>query len=176
MKKNSCFYFSSLLLLTPFASVGSFLTTNHNQKINKANAIVSSDDLQIQVNKNQTDKNKILVFATSTLDLLDKNPTIIWFCSKPTAIVFSKTESSLNEKIELQVIENTDVLIFAQFDTIFTSYELKLASVPSCDSDSLSNALVLYLSIGAGCLIAGFIAFTLINKRYENKLLNKKVK
>ena len=101
MKKNSCFYFSSLLLLTPFASVGSFLTTNHNQKINKVNAIVSSDDLQIQVNKNQTDKNKILVFATSTLDLLDKNPTIIWFCSKPTAIVFSKTESSLNEKIEI---------------------------------------------------------------------------
>ena len=168
MKKNSYFYFSSLLLLTPFVSVGSFLTTNHNQKINKANTIVSSDDLQIQVNKNQTDKNKILVFATSTLDLLDKNPTIIWFCSKPTAIVFSKTESSLNEKIELQVIENTDVLIFAQFDTIFTSYELKLASVPSCDSDSLSNALVLYLSIGAG-----FIVFTLINKRYENKLLNK---
>ncbi|MDD6145342.1 MAG: hypothetical protein PUB26_03555 [Mycoplasmataceae bacterium] len=40
----------------------------------------------------------------------------------------------------------------------------------------MSNALVLYLSIGAGCLIAGFIAFTLINKRYENKLLNKKVK
>ena len=93
MKKNSCFYFSSLLLLTPFVSVGSFLTINHKQKINKANAIVSSDDLQIQVNKNQTDKNKILVFATSTLDLLDKNPTIIWFCSKPTAIVFSKTES-----------------------------------------------------------------------------------
>ena len=171
MKKNSCFYFSSLLLLTPFASVGIFLTTNHNQKINKANTIVSSDDLQIQVNKNQTDKNKILVFATSTLDLLDKNPTIIWFCSKPTAIVFSKTESSLNEKVELQVIENTDVLIFAQFNTIFTSYELKLASVPSCDSDSLSSALVLYLSIGAG-----FIVFTLINKRYENKLLNKKVK
>ena len=66
-----------------------------------------------------------------------------------------------------------DVLIFAQFNTIFTSYELKLTSAPSCDSDSLSNALVLYLSIGAGCLIAGFIAFTLINKRYENKLLNK---
>ena len=84
--------------------------------------------------------------------------------------------TKLNEKIELEVIENTDVLIFAQFNTIFTSYELKLTSVPSCDSDSLSNALVLYLSIGAGCLIAGFIAFTLINKRYENKLLNKKVK
>ena len=32
----------------------------------------------------------------------------------------------LNEKIELEVIENTDVLIFAQFNTIFTSYELKL--------------------------------------------------
>ena len=84
--------------------------------------------------------------------------------------------TKLNETIELEVIENTDVLIFAQFNTIFTSYELKLASVPSCDSDSLSSALVLYLSIGAGCLIAGFIAFTLINKRYENKLLNKKVK
>ena len=82
--------------------------------------------------------------------------------------------TKLNETIELEVIENTDVLIFAQFNTIFTSYELKLASVPSCDSDSLSNALVLYLSIGAGCLIAGFIGFTLINKRYENKLLNKK--
>ena len=79
----------------------------------------------------------------------------------------------LNEKIELQVIENTDVLIFAQFNTIFTSYELKLTSVASCDSNSLSNALVLYLSIGAGCLIIGFIAFTLTNKRYENKLLNK---
>ena len=79
-------------------------------------------------------------------------------------------------KNELEIIENTDVLIFAQFNTIFISYELKLTSVPSCDSDSLSNALVLYLSIGAGCLIAGFIAFTLINKRYENKLLNKKVK
>ena len=38
----------------------------------------------------------------------------------------------------------------------------------SCDSDSLSNALVLYLSTGAGCLITGFIAFTLVNKRYEN--------
>ena len=81
--------------------------------------------------------------------------------------------TKLNEKIELEVIKNTDVLIFAQFNTIFTSYELKLTSVPSCDNDSLSNALVLYLSIGAGCLIAGFIAFTLINKRYENKLLNK---
>ena len=74
----------------------------------------------------------------------------------------------LNEKIELEVIENPDVLIFAQFNTIFASYELKLTSVPSCDSDSLSNALVLYLSIGAG-----FIAFAFINKRYENKLLNK---
>ena len=81
--------------------------------------------------------------------------------------------TKLNETIELEVIENTNVLIFAQFNSIFTSYELKLTSVPSCDSDSLSNALVLYLSIGAGCLIAGFIAFTLINKRYENKLLNK---
>ena len=67
-------------------------------------------------------------------------------------------------------------IIFSQFNTIFTSYELKLTSVPSYNSDSLSNALVLYLSIGAGCLIAGFIAFALINKRYENKLLNKKVK
>ena len=75
--------------------------------------------------------------------------------------------TKLNEKIELEVIENTDVLIFAQFNTIFASYELKLASVPSCDGDSLSNALVLYLSIGAG-----FIVFTLINKRYENKLKN----
>ena len=84
--------------------------------------------------------------------------------------------TKLNEKIELKVIENTDVLFFAKFNTIFTSYELKLTSVASCDSNSLSNALVLYLSIGAGCLIAGFIAFTLINKRYENKLLNKKVK
>ena len=45
----------------------------------------------------------------------------------------------LNEKIELEVIENIDVLIFTQFNTIFTSYELKLTSVPSCDSDSLSN-------------------------------------
>ena len=75
--------------------------------------------------------------------------------------------TKLNEKIELEVIENTDVLIFAQFNTIFTSYQLKPASDPSCDSDSLSNALVLYLSIGAG-----FIAFALINKRYENKLKN----
>ena len=81
--------------------------------------------------------------------------------------------TNLNEKIEFEVIQNTDVLIFAQFNNIFTSYELKLTLVPSCDSDSLSNALVLYLSIGTGCLIAGFIAFTLINKRYENKLLNK---
>ena len=32
----------------------------------------------------------------------------------------------LNEKIELEVIKNTGVLIFAQFNTIFTSYELKL--------------------------------------------------
>ena len=55
------------------------------------------------------------------------------------------------KKIELEVIENTNVLIFAQFNSIFTSYELKLTSVPSCDSDSLSNTLVLYLSIGAGC-------------------------
>ena len=75
--------------------------------------------------------------------------------------------TKLNEKIELEVIENTDVLIFAQFNTIFTSYELKLTSVFSCDSDSLSNALVLYLSIAAGCLI-----IALINKRYENKLKN----
>ena len=81
--------------------------------------------------------------------------------------------TKLNEKNELEIIKNTDVLIFTQFNTIFTSYELKLTSVPSCDNDSLSNALVLYLSIGAGCWIAGFIAFTLINKRYENKLLNK---
>ena len=76
--------------------------------------------------------------------------------------------TKLNEKIEFEVIENTDVLIFAQFNTIFTWYELKLTLVPSCDSDFLSNALVLYLSIGAGCLIIGFIAFTLIDKRYEN--------
>ena len=71
-------------------------------------------------------------------------------------------------KNELEVIENTNVLIFAQFNIGFTSYELKLTSVPSCDSDSLSNALVLYLSIGASCLITGFIAFALIDKRYEN--------
>ena len=51
-------------------------------------------------------------------------------------------------KNELEVIKNTDVLIFAQFNVGFTSYELKLTSVPSCGSDSLSNALVLYLSIG----------------------------
>ena len=70
-------------------------------------------------------------------------------------------------KNELEVIKNTDVLIFAQFNSIFTSYELKLTSAPSCDTDSLSNGLVLYLSIGAGCLIGGFIV--LINKRYENK-------
>ena len=76
--------------------------------------------------------------------------------------------TKLNETIELEVIENTDVLIFAQFNISFTSYELKLTSVPSCDSDSLSNALVLYLSIGASCLITGFIAFALIDKRYEN--------
>ena len=79
----------------------------------------------------------------------------------------------LNEKIELEVIKNTGVLIFAQFNTIFTSYELKLTLAPSCDTNSLSNALVLYLSIGTGCLITGFIVFALINKRYENKLLNK---
>ena len=76
--------------------------------------------------------------------------------------------TKLNEKIELEVIKNIDVLIFIQFNTIFTSYELKLASVFSFDSDSLSNPLVLYLSIGVD-----FIAFALINKRYENKLLNK---
>ena len=69
--------------------------------------------------------------------------------------------TKINEKIELEVIENTDVLIFAQFNTIFASYDLKLTLVPSCDSDSLSNALILYLPIGVGCLIA----FTLINKR-----------
>ena len=80
------------------------------------------------------------------------------------------TNNKTKWKNELEVIENTDVLIFAQFNTIFTSYKLKLTSVFSFDSDLLSNALVLYLSIGAGCLIAGFIAFTLINKRYENKL------
>ena len=77
------------------------------------------------------------------------------------------TTNKTKWKNELEVIENTDVLIFAQFNTIFTSYQLKPASHPSCDSDSLSNALVLYLSIGAG-----FIAFALINKRYENKLKN----
>ncbi|MDD6144893.1 MAG: hypothetical protein PUB26_01210, partial [Mycoplasmataceae bacterium] len=65
--------------------------------------------------------------------------------------------TKLNEKIELKVIENTDVLFFAKFNTIFTSYELKLTSVFSCYSHSLSNALVLYLSIRAGCLIAGFM-------------------
>ena len=81
------------------------------------------------------------------------------------------TNNKTKWKNELEVIENTDVLIFAQFNTIFTSYELKLTSVFSCDSDSLSNVLVLYLSIGAGCLIGGFIA--LIDRRYENKLLNK---
>ena len=86
------------------------------------------------------------------------------------------TTNKTKWKNELEIIENTDLLIFAQFNNIFTSYELKLTSVFSCYSDFLSNALVLYLSIGAGCLIAGFIAFTLINKRYENKLLNKKVK
>ncbi|MDD7685727.1 MAG: hypothetical protein PUI87_00920 [Mycoplasmataceae bacterium] len=37
--------------------------------------------------------------------------------------------TKLNKKIELEVIKNTDVLIFVQFNTIFTSYELKLASV-----------------------------------------------
>ena len=67
--------------------------------------------------------------------------------------------TKLNEKIELKVIENTDVLFFAKFNTIFTSYELKLTSVFSCYIHSLSNALVLYLSISAG-----FIGFTLINK------------
>ena len=77
------------------------------------------------------------------------------------------TTNKTKWKNELEVIENTDVLIFAQFNTIFASYELKLTSVFSCDSDSLSNVLVLYLSIGAG-----FIAFALINKRYENKLKN----
>ena len=81
------------------------------------------------------------------------------------------TNNKTKWKNELEVIENTDVLIFAQFNTIFTSYELKLTSVFSCDSDSLSNVLVLYLSIGAGCLIGGFIA--LIDRRYKNKLLNK---
>ena len=83
------------------------------------------------------------------------------------------TTNKIKWKNKLEIIKNIDVLIFIQFNTIFTSYELKLASVFSFDSDSLSNALVLYLSTGAGCLIAGFIAFALINKRYENKLLNK---
>ena len=78
------------------------------------------------------------------------------------------TTNKTKWKIEFKVIQNTDVLIFAQFNNIFTSYEVKLTSVFSCYSDFLSNALVLYLSIGAG-----FIVFTLINKRYENKLLNK---
>ena len=77
------------------------------------------------------------------------------------------TTNKTKWKNELEVIEKTDVLIFDQFNTIFTSYELKLTLAPSCDSNSLSNALVLYLSIGAG-----FIAFALINKRYENKLKN----
>ena len=78
------------------------------------------------------------------------------------------TTNKTKWKIEFKVIQNTDVLIFAQFNNIFTSYEVKLTSVFSCYSDFLSNALVLYLSIGAV-----FIVFTLINKRYENKLLNK---
>ena len=73
----------------------------------------------------------------------------------------------MNQKL----FKNTNVLFFAQFNTIFTSYELKLTSVPSCDSDSLSNALILYLPIGVGYLITGFIP--LIDKRYKNKLLNK---
>ena len=64
--------------------------------------------------------------------------------------------TKLNETIELEVIENTDVLIFAQFNTIFASCELKLTSVFSCYSDSLSNALVLYLSIGAGFIVFYF--------------------
>ena len=37
--------------------------------------------------------------------------------------------TKLNETIELEVIENTNVLIFAQFNIGFTSYELKLVSV-----------------------------------------------
>ena len=82
------------------------------------------------------------------------------------------TTNKIKWKNKLEIIKNIDVLIFIQFNTIFTSYELKLTSVPSCDSVSLSNALVLYLSIGVGCLIIGFIAFTLTNKRYENKLKN----
>ena len=77
------------------------------------------------------------------------------------------TTNKTKWKNELEVIENTDVLIFVQFNTIFTSYELKLTLAPSCASDSFSNALVLYLSIAAG-----FIAFALINKRYEYKLKN----
>ena len=64
--------------------------------------------------------------------------------------------TKLNEKIELKVIENTDVLFFAKFNTIFTSYELKLTSVFSCYIHSLSNALVLYLSIGAGFIVFYF--------------------
>ena len=72
------------------------------------------------------------------------------------------TTNKIKWKNKLEIIKNIDVLIFIQFNTIFTSYELKLTSVPSCDSDSLSNALVLYLSIGVD-----FIAFTLVNKRYE---------
>ena len=46
--------------------------------------------------------------------------------------------TKLNEKFELEVIKNTDVLILVQFNTIFASYELKLTSVVSCDSNSLS--------------------------------------
>ena len=72
------------------------------------------------------------------------------------------TTNKIKWKNKLEIIKNIDVLIFIQFNTIFTSYELKLASVFSFDSDSLSNALVLYLSIGVD-----FIAFTLVNKRYE---------
>ena len=63
------------------------------------------------------------------------------------------TTSKTKWKNELEIIENIDVLIFAQFNNIFNSYELKLASVPSCDSDSLSNDLLLYLSIGAVLLL-----------------------
>ena len=77
------------------------------------------------------------------------------------------TTNKIKWKNKLEIIKNIDVLIFIQFNTIFTSYELKLTSVFSCYIHSLSNALVLYLSIGAG-----FIAFALINKRYENKLKN----
>ena len=72
------------------------------------------------------------------------------------------TTNKIKWKNKLEIIKNIDVLIFIQFNTIFTSYELKLASIFSFDSDSLSNALVLYLSIGVD-----FIAFTLVNKRYE---------